>query len=333
MGGFTKLKLKVKNVTPKGTGIEPMTPEGKLVAVVKFHRNNCYQPDLSGEYGSPGMDWRSCRGVGEEIVVSSDASVPSGINADPSQVTFLFPTPVPINATDLFLQVVYRGPLGDELDAVVVATKDISEPTYIYNYLRWDQYTYSHYWPRLSGTSGGTKSFAAWCTETSDPQYPPGFPSIEACNQAMGTTIKMQYSPTSQFIPGYDPATAGVPMGDWADISKQSALSPIATLVAPVGNLARIAVLLDAAPTNTTLYVLEKIDLTHQTGVFYWLTGIAGAQSNQRDAETDTLTPTVHYLPGRGVYLPSNENSLLIGGDANPIPPLIPIQSKISPNW
>ena len=34
-------------------------------------------------------------------------------------------------ATDLFLQVVYRGKLGDELDAVVVTTKDLFEPTHI----------------------------------------------------------------------------------------------------------------------------------------------------------------------------------------------------------
>ena len=47
-----------------------------------------------------------------------------------ASLTFNFTTPIPVNATDLYLQVVYRGPLGSEQDAVVVATKDIPEPTY-----------------------------------------------------------------------------------------------------------------------------------------------------------------------------------------------------------
>ena len=36
-----------------------------------------------------------------------------------------------MNATDLFLQVVYRGKLGEELDAVAIGTVDIAEPTFI----------------------------------------------------------------------------------------------------------------------------------------------------------------------------------------------------------
>jgi hypothetical protein len=58
-GGFSKLLIKVANLTASispSNGGDPQPQDmtgGKLVAVVKFHRNNCYQSDLSGEYGSP----------------------------------------------------------------------------------------------------------------------------------------------------------------------------------------------------------------------------------------------------------------------------------------
>lgn len=37
-GGFSKIKLKIKNVTPSGSAVEPMSTSGKFVAIVKFHR-------------------------------------------------------------------------------------------------------------------------------------------------------------------------------------------------------------------------------------------------------------------------------------------------------
>lgn len=55
------------------------------------------------------------------------ASVPADA---PREFEFTFEQEIPINASDLYLQVVFRGVLGQEQDAVVVATHDISEPTY-----------------------------------------------------------------------------------------------------------------------------------------------------------------------------------------------------------
>src|SRR5436853_7583557 len=84
-GGFGAIKLKLQNITTGGTDsagnalVEPMTSgsQSTLIAIAKFHRNNCYRADLGGEYGSPGIDWRQCRSPTEEIVVSNPASVPS----------------------------------------------------------------------------------------------------------------------------------------------------------------------------------------------------------------------------------------------------------------
>lgn len=126
--GFDKIKLKVKNTTPN----EAMGP-GIMVAVVKFHRNACYQPDLSGEPGGSNFLGDSCRSTEEEIVVSNAVTI-STLDADATIAkTFSFAsgTPIPINATDVSLQVVFRGKLGNEDDAVVVTTKNIAETNYV----------------------------------------------------------------------------------------------------------------------------------------------------------------------------------------------------------
>jgi hypothetical protein len=76
-----------------------------------------------------------CRSVEEEIVVSDvngSRAIYNGTDPRSAQdLTFTFPVQLPINAWDVVLQVVYRGLLGAEGDAVVVATKDISEPTFV----------------------------------------------------------------------------------------------------------------------------------------------------------------------------------------------------------
>lgn len=147
-GGFSAVKLKLKNATPAGTDgggtalIEPMG-SGQLVAVAKFHRNNCYTPTLAGEYGAPDPQYATvaakvaaCRSADEEIVVSDPVAISTtvggGMGSTPAGFTFTFPAAIPFSASDLYLQVVFRGQLGAEADAVAVGTKDVFEPTYQY---------------------------------------------------------------------------------------------------------------------------------------------------------------------------------------------------------
>ena len=134
--GFRTLKLKLKNLTP-GDGQfheEQMGDDAgvsKLWAVVKYHLNACYQPDLSGEDGGNHFNGNSCRSANEYVSVSAPHPVQIVSADQPQQIVFDFSgKPIPINASDIFLQVVFRGRLGMEDDAVAVATKDISEPTY-----------------------------------------------------------------------------------------------------------------------------------------------------------------------------------------------------------
>jgi hypothetical protein len=126
---FQKIKLFLKNSTP----LDEMEA-GKLVAVAKFHRNTCFRMDLSGEFGAPGFDPAICRSPEEFVAVSEDKPV-TGLartfGANPIEFTFPSTSPIPVDATDMYLQVVFRGKLGQESDAVAVTTKDIVEPNYI----------------------------------------------------------------------------------------------------------------------------------------------------------------------------------------------------------
>lgn len=154
--GFTKVRLKLRNDTPaiveSGTGTTvpqymvatsnvPGPSGPRLVAVARYHRNLCYQPSLSGETVvdyqgavTPAVCANGDRSPYQEISVSLPEAVSAtdlnGATAVP--VTFNFTAnPIPINATDLFIQVVYRGPLGEEPDGIAVGRFDLREPSYL----------------------------------------------------------------------------------------------------------------------------------------------------------------------------------------------------------
>jgi hypothetical protein len=186
-GGFTRLKARVRNTTPAITAPgatsasrQDMGNLGDLVAVVRFKRNDCYTPDLKGEYWRPmlsdgfahapencysapcpataiagpnlstvyainGPDEilpvTDCSASGpaiqssEEYVVTSVRSRAAlQINSDDpdggQEVEFLFSSPIPINARDVYLHVVYRGPLGAESNGIAVGFRQLSAPSY-----------------------------------------------------------------------------------------------------------------------------------------------------------------------------------------------------------
>jgi hypothetical protein len=137
--GFKTVRLHLKNITddvtpPQGGAVQQAMSGGTLVAVLKFRRNLCYVDSLDNEI-TDASQADACRNAIEEIVVSdplTNQSVPFGDATLPAgpELTFTFQQELPINAWDVVLQVVYRGALGSEADAVAVATKDISEPTF-----------------------------------------------------------------------------------------------------------------------------------------------------------------------------------------------------------
>lgn len=161
--GFEKLRLNVRNVSEAIVESGPVAPalpqtsgDGVLVAVARFHRNTCYQPDLSGErlrdFAPPPSTGTvtepSCPpdttprtgfqeiAVSAPLTIASVADLPGGEGvagpALPVEKVFDFSAdPIPVNATDLFIQVVYRGALGEEPDSIALGSYDLREPAFV----------------------------------------------------------------------------------------------------------------------------------------------------------------------------------------------------------
>ena len=147
--GFKVLRAKLRNVTPPFTSVDGLAQlqdmnGGDLFAVVRYHRDLAYSPSLDTVVGiapcaealsvvletDPGAS-TDCRDGVENIVVSQPIAGVNLASGGERVTEFRFTdSPIPLDATDVSLQVVYRGPLGSESDAVAVGTIDLSEPTY-----------------------------------------------------------------------------------------------------------------------------------------------------------------------------------------------------------
>jgi hypothetical protein len=121
--GFSQIQLQARNTTPGG---EEM-PAGKVTLVAKY---KVAQADPFQGVEVP---------VGQEFIYNvATASADTTIPRDkPVELLFTLPTPIPLWATDLTLQLVYSGRLGivtaegfaGEEDAVAVGVMNASEPT------------------------------------------------------------------------------------------------------------------------------------------------------------------------------------------------------------
>jgi len=147
--GFDKLKLRLRNTSPDGVKPSdekvPQTMQGgTLVAVAKYTLNSCYVPDLTGDYAltiasgevvPPAGCSVNQYFAGEEQISQSAAQLAVTLDKAPADFTFDFSSqPIPINARDLRIQVVYTGPLGAEADGIAFGGRDISEPTHLMVY-------------------------------------------------------------------------------------------------------------------------------------------------------------------------------------------------------
>lgn len=158
--GFTKIRATVKNASP---GDDDVMSHGTLTAVLRFRRNATYQDTLVNDPNAPSRALTDgvTRNLNEEVAVSTSvysvtsynadgsaqlSSAPVGTTGNPvslakgAQQEFEFhfgesqnSIVLPLNATDVYLQIIYRGQLGsgDDADAMVVGTLDLSEPTYV----------------------------------------------------------------------------------------------------------------------------------------------------------------------------------------------------------
>lgn len=214
--GYQRVRVRVRNVTgldssgnptfvDAGTreivpqlmreGVDSFGNPSQLVAIARYHRNACYQPDLSGEFvvmpdpatGIPnpndkripsGCSMEQSRTAFQEISVSAPLRIDAagnlqggappgtlnpcvnngnintgthglGAECESQSVLAQFDfsnDPIPINATDLFLQVAYRGHIGLEQDGIAVGIKDINETNYITAWNGTDWFYYHDQW-------------------------------------------------------------------------------------------------------------------------------------------------------------------------------------------
>lgn len=136
--GFKVIKVALTNTSPDG---EPMA-HGTLAAILRYRRNTNYVDTLAGEAGAPAGDLAIDRGTSDEYVVSGTVKDASGNVLSPGQVQlsttsaqefeFDFPQALPLNSTDVYLQIIFKGDVGQETKTAVVSTMvDLSEPTYV----------------------------------------------------------------------------------------------------------------------------------------------------------------------------------------------------------
>ncbi|MGQ0585623.1 MAG: hypothetical protein ACT4PK_00235, partial [Gammaproteobacteria bacterium] len=153
--GFGKLKLKLRNaspdgVKPSGERVPQKMEGGTLVAVAKYTLNGCYQSDLSGDFAvridtgavvNPVFCSLEQYFAGAEQISQSAAKLAVTLEKDAAEFTFDFSEqPIPVNARDLRIQVVYTGTVGAEHDGIAFGGRDISEPTHLMIYNNSDYY-------------------------------------------------------------------------------------------------------------------------------------------------------------------------------------------------
>jgi hypothetical protein len=147
--GFKIVRAKIRNATPaftdaQGGAVPQGMAGGTFFAVIRYHTDKQYVDSLDTIVGtSPCADYSSvvnavkldastqCRDGIEQIIVSRPLAGVSLGAGEQKEADFDFSdSPIPYGMTDVVLQIVYRGPLGSETDAVAVGTIDVSEPTY-----------------------------------------------------------------------------------------------------------------------------------------------------------------------------------------------------------
>ncbi len=115
--GFERIKLLARNVTPD----DEEMPEGSIQLVV--HYKLAQEDPFQSKPVAVSEDFF--------YIVAPERKNLRSIPRDQGVLLEfdLTENPIPLNATDIYLQLVYGGKLGMEADAVAVGFKDISEPT------------------------------------------------------------------------------------------------------------------------------------------------------------------------------------------------------------
>lgn len=254
---FTKIRAAILNITPNEA-----IGAGTLTAVARYKIIPNYTPDLS-HYPPDGTTMTA---VPYSYSVSQSEPV-TGINAaDYTDITFNFaPAPIPVGITDLTLQVVFKGAIGNEADnAIAVGMKDIMEPTHLTFWNLSDmfslQYPGSDYelytFAKLQNMAQPSTSLLNWLDETQD-----GSLNDELYLKPLTSTFTISF---------------------W----NNQAMIPAVTVDIPAGNHIRPIVLVNQSANN--YFELKWVDPARSDSVTLLFTGVM----NQADQNGAYSTPT-----------------------------------------
>jgi hypothetical protein len=116
-GAFTSLRFKVRNATPNEDAGGSQNTPGQMVAVVR------YRMGAADPITEPAVR------PSDNLFLAVSETRQVSLTGSFQELDFDFKdNPLPTNAVDVFLTVVWRGQLGLEPDAVLVGGKDLFEP-------------------------------------------------------------------------------------------------------------------------------------------------------------------------------------------------------------
>ncbi len=112
------IKAKIKNMAP-----DKPIQDGQIIAVAKYNKRIYYQPDLSV--------WALSED-NSSYSMSEPIDIPSLSSTEPTEFEFNFiSNPIPVSITDLYLQVIFKGTIGNETDSTAIGVKDLNEPMHV----------------------------------------------------------------------------------------------------------------------------------------------------------------------------------------------------------
>ena len=238
---FTYIKANVRN-----TKLNEEIQNGILQAVVRYKKRIDYQPDLStdpptAESREPDFSYS----VSAPINLTTDDITALNSSAG-KDFTFDFTgSYIPAGITDLYLQVVFKGTLGNETDiAVAVGMKDLMEPTHHVFWNLTDMFSLNYH----LYTSDQIKS-----------------------DTNLASLVDLNHNGIFNELgePYIDPYDISFEFAYIGESPPSSQVSPLAKVNLPAGRFARLLVLVDRPANNfLRVTVFDKVDNISKYGDF-----------------------------------------------------------------
>ncbi|MDH5203939.1 MAG: hypothetical protein OEW69_11890, partial [Nitrospirota bacterium] len=238
---FTYVRAKIKNTTPNET-----MQSGILQAIAQYKKRIDYQPDLStdpptAESREPDFSYS----VSAPINLTTDDITALNSSAG-KDFTFDFTgSYIPAGITDLYLQVVFKGTLGNETDiAVAVGMKDLMEPTHHVFWNLTDMFSLNYH----LYTSDQIKS-----------------------DTNLASLVDLNHNGIFNELgePYIDPYDISFEFAYIGESPPSSQVSPLAKVNLPAGRFARLLVLVDRPANNfLRVTVFDKVDNISKYGDF-----------------------------------------------------------------